>query len=155
VDLFHGGYYYEAHEIWEALWHKVGHRTTPGWFLKALIQMAAVQLKLLSGDLKTAGRMNLRVRHLFEQVPSSIHTGKVFIGMDLLIQMAAVQLKLLSGDLKTAGRMTLRVRHLLEQVQSSIHPGKVFMGMDLSSLLKKIPDSGAPTKQGLRLDLKF
>ncbi len=26
IDLFNHGYYWEAHEVWEGLWHTAGHR---------------------------------------------------------------------------------------------------------------------------------
>ena len=68
ADLFHCGYFYEAHEIWEALWHKVGHQTRQGNFLKALIQTAALQLKLLLGDKKTAKRLGERALALLKKV---------------------------------------------------------------------------------------
>jgi hypothetical protein len=57
IDLYHVGFFYEAHEVWEALWHKVGHRTPQGQFLKALIQLAAAQLKHQMGEERPALRL--------------------------------------------------------------------------------------------------
>lgn len=46
IDLFNHGYYWEAHEAWEAGWHAM-HRTGPvADMLKALIRMAAAGVKL-------------------------------------------------------------------------------------------------------------
>src|SRR3954452_20236915 len=39
IDLFNAGYYWEAHEQWEALWHACGRRGATATFLKALIQL--------------------------------------------------------------------------------------------------------------------
>jgi molybdopterin-guanine dinucleotide biosynthesis protein A len=44
--LFHSGYYWEAHEAWEGLWHALG-RTGPGADLvKGLIKLAAAGVKV-------------------------------------------------------------------------------------------------------------
>jgi hypothetical protein len=45
VDLFNHGYYWEAHEAWEALWHACGRTGSTGWFLKGLIKLAAAGVK--------------------------------------------------------------------------------------------------------------
>src|SRR3989442_10005817 len=34
IDLFNHGYYWEAHEAWEALWHAAGRHGTTADFLK-------------------------------------------------------------------------------------------------------------------------
>jgi predicted metal-dependent hydrolase len=45
VDLFNQGYWWEAHEAWEALWLAAGRETPAGQFLQGLIQLAGAQLK--------------------------------------------------------------------------------------------------------------
>ena len=49
IDLFNHGFYWEAHEAWESLWHKCGRRGTDADFLKALIHLAAAGVKGLAG----------------------------------------------------------------------------------------------------------
>jgi hypothetical protein len=49
IDLFNHGFYWEAHEAWEGLWHKSGRRGTDADFLKALIHLAAAGVKGLAG----------------------------------------------------------------------------------------------------------
>ncbi|MBN8627605.1 MAG: DUF309 domain-containing protein [Planctomycetes bacterium] len=49
VDLFHAGYYWEAHEVWEALWHAVGRTGPTADLLKGLIKLAAAGVKVLEG----------------------------------------------------------------------------------------------------------
>ncbi|MBW2733842.1 MAG: DUF309 domain-containing protein [Deltaproteobacteria bacterium] len=44
VDLFNHSFFWEAHEVWEPIWHEVGHESASGRFVQALIQMAAVML---------------------------------------------------------------------------------------------------------------
>lgn len=46
LDLFNGGYYWEAHEAWEQLWLSCDHRGVTASFLKALIKLAAAGVKV-------------------------------------------------------------------------------------------------------------
>lgn len=41
IDLFNFGYYWEAHEAWEALWHALGRTGPPAKFIQGLIYLAA------------------------------------------------------------------------------------------------------------------
>src|SRR5260370_41482327 len=45
VDLFNHGYYWEAHEAWEALWHACHRSGATADFLKGLIKLAAAGVK--------------------------------------------------------------------------------------------------------------
>jgi hypothetical protein len=49
IDLFHHGYYWEAHEGWEALWHAAGRTGPIAELLKALIKLAAAGVKMREG----------------------------------------------------------------------------------------------------------
>ncbi len=49
VGLFEGGYYWEAHEAWESLWHAAGRSGPVADFLKALIKWAAAGVKVREG----------------------------------------------------------------------------------------------------------
>jgi hypothetical protein len=44
-DLFNHGYYWEAHEAWEGLWHACGRRGPVADLLKGLIRLAAAGVK--------------------------------------------------------------------------------------------------------------
>lgn len=46
IDLFNYGYYWEAHEAWEELWHACGHVGETADFLKALIKLTAAGVKV-------------------------------------------------------------------------------------------------------------
>jgi hypothetical protein len=54
IDLYNYAYWWECHEIFEGLWHTVGHNTEQGNFFQALIQLAAANLKLFSGNHRAA-----------------------------------------------------------------------------------------------------
>ncbi len=49
IDLFNAGYYWEAHETWEALWHGCGRVGRTADFLKGLIKLAAAGVKVREG----------------------------------------------------------------------------------------------------------
>jgi hypothetical protein len=49
LDLFNHGYYWEAHEAWEGLWHAAGREGTTAEFLKGLIKLAAAGVKVRQG----------------------------------------------------------------------------------------------------------
>jgi predicted metal-dependent hydrolase len=49
IDLFNHGYYWEAHEVWEGLWHACGRSGQTGQFLKGLIKLAAAGVKVREG----------------------------------------------------------------------------------------------------------
>jgi len=49
IDLFNHGYYWEAHEAWEALWHACGRTGPVADLLKGLIKLAAAGVKSREG----------------------------------------------------------------------------------------------------------
>jgi hypothetical protein len=53
VDLFNGGWYWEAHEVWEGFWHALGRATPEAQFVQGLIHLAAAAVKTREG--KPAG----------------------------------------------------------------------------------------------------
>jgi hypothetical protein len=46
VELFDAGYYWEAHEAWEVLWHAAGRRGATADVLRGLIKLAAAGIKV-------------------------------------------------------------------------------------------------------------
>lgn len=50
-DLFHHGYYWEAHESWEAVWQALGRTTNEAQLVKALIKFAAAGVKAREGNI--------------------------------------------------------------------------------------------------------
>lgn len=49
IDLFNYGYYWEAHEAWEGLWHAAGRRGLSAELLKGLMKLAAAGFKVRQG----------------------------------------------------------------------------------------------------------
>jgi hypothetical protein len=46
IQLFDAGYYWEAHEVWEILWHAAGRRGSTADILRGLIKLAAAGIKV-------------------------------------------------------------------------------------------------------------
>jgi len=57
IDLFNHGYWWEAHEALEAIWHAVGRKSETGQFIQGLIQIAVAHLKRHQGFDDVALRM--------------------------------------------------------------------------------------------------
>lgn len=57
IDLYNFAYWWECHEVFEGLWHAVGHDTEQGNFFQALIQIAAAHLKRFIGNEQAARKL--------------------------------------------------------------------------------------------------
>jgi uncharacterized protein len=68
LDLFHHGYYWEAHEAWEALWHACGRRGDLADFFKGLIQLAVAGVKLRQGRPEGVRSHAERAAELFQKI---------------------------------------------------------------------------------------
>jgi len=60
IDLFNHGYYWEAHEVWEALWVAAGKSTPEGLAVRGLIQAAAACLKSQQGNRRGVNILSAR-----------------------------------------------------------------------------------------------
>lgn len=69
IDLYNYAYWWECHEVFESLWHAVGHKTEQGNFFQALIQLAAANLKQVGGDIQAADNLTRRGLVRLETVP--------------------------------------------------------------------------------------
>ena len=81
LDLFDQRYYWESHEVLEAIWHHAP-RQSPFWLmLKGLIQASAFTLKQHLGQDRAAARLLARsTGHLMQ---ASENVGPVHRGVDL------------------------------------------------------------------------
>jgi hypothetical protein len=66
IDLFNNGYYWEAHEAWEALWHAFGRNGKKADFIKGLIKLAAAGVKAREGNAVGVKRHARRAGELFQ-----------------------------------------------------------------------------------------
>ncbi len=70
IDLFNHGYYWEAHEAWESLWHACGRAGPLADFFKALIQLAVAGVKLREGRGDGARWHARRAEELLNALPA-------------------------------------------------------------------------------------
>ncbi len=81
VDLFNDGYYWEAHEVWEGLWHAHSRRGPTADLLKALIKLAAAGVKVREGQPGGVVTHSTRAARLVESVDQAV--GPTHLGLDL------------------------------------------------------------------------
>ncbi len=92
LDLFNHGYYWEAHETWEALWHACGRRGTVANFIKGLIKLAAAGVKAREGRPKGIASHARRAAELFQLTADQLPApGGRYFGLALprLIELAS------------------------------------------------------------------
>ncbi len=86
VDLFNHGYYWEAHEAWESLWHAAGRKGRVADFLKGLIKLAAAGVKAREGNPRGVRRHADRAKILLSAESESEFCG---LKVDQLLAMGA------------------------------------------------------------------
>ena len=74
VDLFNNGYYWEAHEAWEGLWHAYGRSGAKADFVKGLIKLSAAGVKAREGNAAGVNRHAQRAVDLFRGVAEDATT---------------------------------------------------------------------------------
>jgi hypothetical protein len=92
LDLFNHGYYWEAHEAWEALWHACGRSGLTADFLKGLIKLAAAGVKVREGRPDGARSHARRAAELFRRTADRLGERQPrYMGLPLagLIDFAA------------------------------------------------------------------
>lgn len=72
MDLFNQGYYWEAHEAWEAVWRTLGRGTAEHALLQGLILLAAMGIKLREGKLLAARRHGHRATTFLRQAAGAL-----------------------------------------------------------------------------------
>jgi hypothetical protein len=75
IDLFNHGFYWEAHEAWEGLWHACGRKGTTADFLKGLIHLAAAGVKVRQGVPKGVVSHAARAEKLFHSIEQKVLFG--------------------------------------------------------------------------------
>ncbi len=83
IDLFNHGYFWEAHEAWEALWHAVGRTGTEAKFLKGLIKIAAAGVKQLEDNASGVRRHSRRAIDILSSLPLPVYCG---VNLEVLLK---------------------------------------------------------------------
>jgi uncharacterized protein len=88
VALFNAGYYWEAHEAWEALWHAHGRRGATADLLKGLIKLAAAGVKVRERQPHGVITHARRAAALFESAKAEGGSCRLGLELDELIEFA-------------------------------------------------------------------
>ena len=84
IDLFNHGFYWEAHEAWEAVWHAAGRKGLIADFCKALIKFAAAGVKAREGRPEGVQRHARRAKQLLQSVAAECdRENQRFMGLSL------------------------------------------------------------------------
>lgn len=78
VDLWNAGYYWEAHEQWEALWHAAGRKGPAADLFKSLIKLAAAGVKVREGRPEGVSRHLRRALELWKVVTAQLERKQSF-----------------------------------------------------------------------------
>jgi hypothetical protein len=93
VDLFNHGFYWEAHEEWESLWHACGRAGPVADVLKGLIRLAAAGVKARTGTPRGVADHAAGAAALFRRAAGSLGgEGATVLGLclaDLLVAASA------------------------------------------------------------------
>jgi hypothetical protein len=81
IVLFNAGYYWEAHEEWEALWHAQQRTGPTAWIVQGLIKLAAAGVKARERRPAGVRSHGNGAASLFERAKES--WGRFQLGLDL------------------------------------------------------------------------
>ena len=102
IDLFNHGFWWEAHEAFEAVWVGAGRHTETGLFIQGLIQIAIAHLKGFQGFQATGKRM------AWKGLDKLGRPKDCYLGIDVTIFRSAVKASF-SQDPVTP--VTIELRH--------------------------------------------
>ncbi len=120
LALFQAGYYWEAHESWESLWHAEGRTGASADVLRGLIKLAAAGVKVRERQPHGIITHARRAAELFERVQRE--SGDI-LGLDLL-RLAAIARDLASSPPNDPGSRLARVTRVFDfEIPASSDPG--------------------------------
>ena len=79
IDLYNFAYWWECHEVFEALWNAAGRHSTEGVFFRGLLQIAAGNLKRTQGLGRAANDLARRGLANISAVPAN------YMGVDVTV----------------------------------------------------------------------
>ena len=87
-DLLDAGFFWEAHEVWEAVWLNCPPNSAEKLLLRMLIQQANTRLKLVMGRRKAAERLAAEVATLRSDLAGRLGAPRSFMGVDISVKFA-------------------------------------------------------------------
>ncbi len=117
VALFNAGYYWEAHEAWEYLWHSHGRKGPQADMLKGLIKLAAAGVKAREGQAHGVSVHAGRAATIFRALRET--EGPRIFGLDLEELASLAQGLAEQPDLDPGPRSSSVVRVIQERLKPS------------------------------------
>lgn len=90
IDLYHQGYLWESHEVWEGLWKCLNRESIQAQFLQGLIQNSAAQLKAHVRSARGARTLSRRACLHLEKAQAA-GAGARYMGLDLADLLAQMR----------------------------------------------------------------
>ncbi|MCR9122384.1 MAG: DUF309 domain-containing protein [Phyllobacteriaceae bacterium] len=84
MDFFENGFFWEAHEVWEAVWMACPPNSAEHRFVQALIQLANAELKLAMEKPKAATRLCAIAEALLSEAARGGHDQVLGVGVPWL-----------------------------------------------------------------------
>jgi predicted metal-dependent hydrolase len=113
IDLFNHGFYWEAHEEWESLWHAAGRKGLHADFFKGLIQLAVAGVKARQGMAEGMTAHARRGVELFEGLRDKAPPRFYGLSLDALIQIGR-EYEGLALEAVSADKVKVVCRSMLE-----------------------------------------
>lgn len=115
IDLFNHGFYWEAHESWEAVWHAAGRQGTVADFIKGLIKLAAACVKAREGSANGVARHATRGDKLFCYAQATLGIESSMMGLSLAELREFAQRLEAGADevVDTSGEPVVRIHEFL------------------------------------------
>jgi hypothetical protein len=119
VELFNAGYYWEAHEVWEVLWHAYGRKGPAADVIKALIKLAAAGVKVRERQEHGVRTHARRAADLFAAVADRAGRHQFGIDLDLWASHARAIAQEPPQDPGPAGAPVVRVFGVTIEIEST------------------------------------
>jgi len=81
IDLFNRGYYWEAHEAWESVWHACGRKGAAADLLRGLIKLAGAGFKVREHRPAGVRRLAAGAETHFAQVAAALAPQACLLGL--------------------------------------------------------------------------
>lgn len=101
-SLFDAGYYWEAHEGWEAIWLAAGRRGSEAELMRGLIKLAALAIKVRQGRQARLAALAVRASEHFAALGQDVVLGYDVGLLRLLGEGVSESLSTLDGDSEAA-----------------------------------------------------
>jgi predicted metal-dependent hydrolase len=124
IELFNAGYYWEAHEAWEVLWHAYGRRGALADVVRALIKLAAAGVKAREGRVEGTRTHCRRAAELFARVAAEGKGRELGLDLPLLADRAFKLAESPPRDPGPAGAAVVRVPGFQIERDGPRNPGK-------------------------------